>query len=393
MDKDTQEILVAGGALLLPFLFKKDKKNDNKSLNDLSRFDNYPNGSGEFGGGYYDKQTQERLQEQAKKASPLYFGDKSKNAIYDPFYDFNDSPIQAQTINARDLSATDYDKAAKCVRVRIVPNSLYVSNTFSRETFGDHELKENHLYACVVEIFNPFPFVGLDSPKFKIDIDNITLSDKKMAVYDGNGNKHELRYYYETGAIYNTISDGIDKGIYEFYKKNTDNEGVYYNMPQSVPGLTSVYMPVFLSFLPFKSGNITRTWYMLDEIDFYKYNISHNETVGVNPTTITGLEFTVLLKINGSIRDNVVSATMGKNSYSFETDRSVSASHQNKEYFEVDSYPVFSRGDFWAALFGQRELDLSTETGGAAARSYWWNYSRLRAVEQFAPFGYININF
>ena len=150
MNKDEQEILVAGGALLLPLLFKKDKKKDNKPFNDLSRFDNYPNSGGEFGGGYYDRETQELLQEQSKKDSPTYFGDKSKNALYDPFYDYTGSPVQAETVKATDLTPTDYDSAAKCVRVRIVPNSLFVGSDVARA--ADGTIREEHIYCCVVEI-------------------------------------------------------------------------------------------------------------------------------------------------------------------------------------------------------------------------------------------------
>lgn len=389
MDQEQKNILIGGCALLLPFLRKKDNNTDNGIKNDLSRFDNYPTGEGIIGGGYYDRLTQERIQEQAKKDSPLYFGDKSQNSIYDSFYDYNGVPVQANGVTAHDLTATDYETATKCVRVRIVPNSLYVTNEFTRDTVG--ELRENHIYACVVEIFNPFPFVGLDNTKFKIDIDNIFLSSESMYIVDGDSKKHTLRYHYDTAAIRNTISKGIDQGIYNYLKQQENNEGVYANLPSSFPGQTSIYLPVFLSMIPFESGQVKRMWPLDDGVEFYKYNTLHTETVGETPYPITGVEFTITIKANGVLRNHCVIASNSANSYSFDNDKSVSVSHQEKEYFSVDSYPIYRRNDFWLSIFKQRKLDLSDNTGGSAARSYWWNYSRLRTVQEFAPFGSVEL--
>lgn len=412
MNKDTKNILVAGCALLLPFLCKKEKKTNNSFKNDLSRFNDYPNGSGEFGGGYYDKQTQERIQEQAKKNSPYYFGDKSPNSIYDPFYDYNDSQVQANGVTARNLSATDYETAAKCVRVRIVPNSFFVSNTFTREYM---KLKENHIYACVVEIFNPFPFEGLDSLKYKLDIEGITLQHttntiEKDGVTIPNPN-YELtdRKIFVTGRHYNDrrtwivsynpgstqnlkeLRAGIDTGIFEYFKRNNDNEGAYAYLENSLPGSTSIFLPVFLSFIPNTTGEVNKINTMNDNILFYQYNSDHTETTGMVAGALERLEFTILLKVNDKPRLHTVIASTDKDYYSFGADKSVSNSQQDKEYFSLDSIPIYQRNDFWAAIFGQRNLDLSSATGGASARSYWWNYTRLRNVEKFAPFGAVNL--
>lgn len=405
MNKDTKNILVAGCALLLPFLFKKDKNTSSSIKNDLSRFNDYPNGSGEFGGGYYDKQTKERIQEQAKKDSPLYFGDKSQNSIYDPFYDFNGSPVQANGVTERNLSATDYETAAKCVRVRIVPNSFFVSNTFTKDL---GKLKENHIYACMVEIFNPFPFAGYDNPNFKIDIEQITLespdkgnqstqydlTDRKIFVTGRHYNDtNTWNVSYNPGSTQNLkdLQKGIETGIFEFYKKYNDNEGIYEDMPNSLPGGTSIYLPVFLSFVPNQNGDVTKLNTMRDNILFYQYNSDHTETTGIVAGALEKLEFTILLKVNDKQRLHTVIASAANDSYSFNAEKSVSVSHQDKKYFSLDSTPIYQRNDFWTALFGQRTLDFSTRTGGAAARSYWWNYTRIRKVEQFAPFGSIDI--
>ncbi|MBO5833859.1 MAG: hypothetical protein J6R22_02805 [Alphaproteobacteria bacterium] len=404
MYKNTQDILVAGGALLLPFLFKKDKQQKN-TFNDLSRFDNYPNGSGELGGGYYDKLTQERIQEQAKKDSPLYFGDKGQNAIYDPFYDFNDSPVQANAITARDLSATDYEAAAKCVRVRIVPNSFFVSNTFSREL---GKLKENHIYACVVEIFNPFPFAGVDSTKFKIDIEGITLQHTTRTSYElsdrgitATGRKNSTRgpfnvSYDTTGRNIQSMRDGLEYGIFNFYKNQADREGIYKDLPESLPGQTSVFLPVFLSYCPDKNGNVLRDnmpLYMNDGLTFYTYNSDHTEVTGTVAGALEQFEFNILLTVNTKPRIHTVIATNDNDSYSFTLEKSISHSHQDRQYFTLDSTPIYSRNDFWVSLFNQRELNLTTAAGGNAARSYWWSYNCLRDLSRFAPFGSVNLKF
>lgn len=416
MNKETKNILVAGCALLLPLLCKKDNKTSNSIKNDLSRFNDYPNGSGEFGGGYYDKQTQERLQEQAKKDSPLYFGDKGQNAIYDPFYDFNDSPVQANAITARDLSATDYEAAAKCVRVRIVPNSFFVSNTFSREL---GKLKENHIYACVVEIFNPFPFAGFDSTKFKIDIEGITLQHTTRTIQSGGseipnpsyelsdrgitatGRKNSTRgtfnvSYDTTGRNIQSMLDGLEYGIFNFYKNQADREGIYKDLPESLPGQTSVFLPVFLSYCPDKNGNVLRDnmpLYMNDGLTFYSYNSDHTEVTGNVAGALEQFEFNILLKVNNKSRIHTVIATTDNDSYSFTTAKNISRSHQDRQYFTLDSTPIYSRNDFWVALFNQRELNLTTAAGGNAARSYWWSYNCLRDLSRFAPFGPVNLKF
>lgn len=387
MDNNTRNILFGTAAVLLPFLFKKDKTQSSSTPGDLSRFENYPTKDGELGGGFYDKLTQERLQEQAKKDSSLYFGDKSKNSIYDPFYDYNDSPIQANGVTARDLSATDYETATKCIRVRLVPNSIYVSNVFTRH----NELRENHIYACVVEIFNPFQFDGLDSLKFKVDIDNITLSENNMYVYDGNFNRRKLSYHNDLQSDKIFIDQGIDTGIYRYFKHYESNEGAYANLPTSLPGMTSVFIPVFLSYLPNAQGNVTNYWYMDDNTPFYTYDSKHKEITGRIANPISGIEFAVLLKVNDRMREHTVSANTKDNSYSFTAEKSVSNSHQNKEFFALDSTPIYQRPEFWSAILKQRQKDLS-DSGGAAARSYWWNYTRLRNMEKFAPFGAVDIN-
>lgn len=415
MDKDTQEILVAGGALLLPFLFKKDKQQKN-TFHDLSRFDKYPNGSGELVGGYYDKLTQERIKEQAKKDSPLYFGDKGQNAIYDPFYDFNDSPVQANAITARDLSATDYEAAAKCVRVRIVPNSFFVSNTFSREL---GKLKENHIYACVVEIFNPFPFAGVDSTKFKIDIEGITLRHTTRTIQSGGSEFPNPSYelsdrgitatgrknsthgtfnvsYDTTGRNIQSMLDGLEYGIFNFYKNQAAREGIYKDLPESLPGQTSVFLPVFLSYCPDKNGNVLRDnmpLYMNDGLTFYTYNSDHTEVTGNVAGALEQFEFNILLKVNNKSRIHTVVATTDNSSYSFTTEKNISRSHQDRQYFTLDSTPIYSRNDFWVSLFNQRELNLTTAAGGNSARSYWWSYNCLRDLSRFAPFGPVNLKF
>lgn len=411
MDKQQQNILVGGCALLLPLLFKKDNKQTSPK-NDLSRFDNYPTGEGELGGGYYDKLTQERLQEQAKKDSPLYFGDKSQNSFYDPFYDYNGAPVQANGVTSRDLSATDYETAAKCVRVRIVPNSFFVSNTFTREL---GKLKENHIYACIVEIFNPFPFAGMDSTKYKIDISGITLRHTTRTIQSGGVEIPNPNYelsdrgifatgrknsetgtfnvsFNTTGRNINSLRDGLQDGIFNFFKNQTSREGAFVNLPESVPGQTSIYLPVFLSYMPDKNGNVLRDnvpVFLNDGLTFYKYNEDHTEATGQVAGALTKFEFTVLLKVNDKQRLHTVIASTDKDSYSFTDEKSVSNSQQAKEYFSLDSTPIYQRNDFWVSLFKQRELDLSTAHGGSASRSYWWNYYCLRDVERFAPFGNI----
>lgn len=412
MNKDEQEILVAGGALLLPFLFKKDKnKQNNKGFNDLSRFDNYPNSNGEFAGGYYDRVTQELLTEQSKKDSPTYFGDKSKNALYDPFYDYTGSPVQAETVKATDLTPTDYDSAAKCVRVRIVPNSLFVGSDVARAANGT--IREEHIYCCVVEIFNPFPFMGYDSTKYKIDINGIgwpsvdgeapsMIVPVMVQGYSGNNRIQSVVRYstyhpygsQDPGVFTTRLAGGGALGVWKWFKQMADREGVFAELPESVPGQTSIYLPCLLSYLPDPNGDIFRNQtplYMRDDLKYYKLSPDKEEIVGEVPTACEGLSLALNVKVNGIIRQHVCAVTTGKDSYTFAADKSTCGSHCDKEFFRLNSTPIYQRQEFWTAVMGQRTLDLSTITGGRASRSYWWCRRMFNDFERFAPFGTINL--
>lgn len=393
----TEDILSVA-ALFLPFLKKGNKKQNGSGSNDLDRFKDYPDSTGNFGGGYYDKLTQEALTEKSKKEDALYCGDKSDNAVYDPFYKVSQKELDI--LNMRDSEdPTDVEERGQVLRVRIVPNSFFCAN-YDTERLVESPFtstrRQEHVYACVVELYNPFPAntgsrgkITLTSLSYKIASEGNEMSDLGIKA-NGKNLIHYLtstEYWLDSAAIEKRIT----KGIFNFFKKFADPQlEAYEDLPTSIPPQTSIYLPVFLSYLPDESGNITRSVMPLplgSGIDFTKYtypvrSFEMSLRVGVRQGSS-----------DGRLHVCKISSEVSQNSYKWAADKSESTSTQLLEYFRPWSTPIYSRSEFWNALFLQKQLDLSSKTGGRAARSYWWSYSYLHEVEKFAnPFGAINLS-
>lgn len=378
-------------SFFLPFLGKKKKKAS--SGDGLDRFKDYPDSTGNYGGGYYDKQVQEELAEKSAKEDELYRGDKSYNSVYDPFYKLSEQENNILLMrDSEDL--TDIEERGLVLRARIVPNSLFCAN-YDKERPVNYPLngkaqRQEHVYACVVELFNPFPSstgskgkITITSISYKISAAGKELDDLGITAND-NLNLH----YLSTPEVASDsqIVERINNGIFNFFKRFSNPQlSAYENLPTSIPPQTSIYLPVFLSYLPDVNGNITRSVMPLpmgSGIDFTKYtypirSLSLTLRIGVRQGSTDGRLHVCKIASNAS-----------KNSYKWTETKSESVSMQRLEYFRPWATPIYSRPEFWNALFLQKQIDLSSSTGGRAARSYWWSYKYLTEVEKYAnPFG------
>lgn len=393
----TEDILTLC-SFFLPFLKKKSRKSGSES--DLDRFSDYPDSQGNFGGGYYDKLTQDALSEKTKKENVLYAGDKSDNSIYDPFYQLTQKEYHLLLYrDTEDL--TDVEERGLLLRARIVPNSFFCAN-YDKERIvnpspgADRVSRQEHVYACVVELFNPFPESAGSRGKITLTSISYKIAEEGREVEDlgitANGGKLNIHYLDTPEVDYmSNVVERIDKGIFNFFKKFSSPQlSAYDNLPTSIPPQTSIYLPVFLSYLPDKEGNITRSVMPLpmgSGLDFTKYtypirSFSMTIRIGVRQGTSEGRLH--VCKIDSSASDN---------SYSFTEDKSVSTSVQSLEYFRPWATPIYSRPEFWESIFLQKRLDLSSATGGRASRSYWWSYDYLHQVEKFSnPFGAIDLS-
>lgn len=399
----TEDILGLG-AFFLPLL----KKGNKKTGGDLDRFKNYPNSGGEFGGGYYDKQTQETISEQRKKDSASYFGDKGSNSAYDAFYDYTSEPSQAGAFTSISASdATAYEQMNLGVRVRIVPNSFFCSAT--TEKMSDGKLRELHTYACIVEIFNPLPDIGGTANSFKLEKLEYALpsqyqlnkqTDKwdmsfNMKVIDAQGNFQKAFFDTKTSGQYHVqLEERLITSPLEFVKKHASVpwSAAYADGYQDrVAPRQSVYVPVLLSYAAdpkgdFDMGVYKTPLYMNDPADFFTYDQSHKNVTGFNTLPVRGFEFPLVVGIRTG-RTHRLRISQDKDSYKYSSSESFSNSNQLSEYFQPNSTPIFQRPEFWASIFGQKNINSLEQPTPPKVRSYFAAASTFLTMEKFAPFG------
>ena len=355
--------------------------------------------NGYYGGGYYDKQTQEAISEEKLKSDSLYMGDKSQNSIYDPFYLL--TAKEYNTLMQKDSDdLTDVEERGLLLRARIVPNSFFCAN-YDKEYYSDiinnkKAIRQEQVFACVVELFNPFPMstgsrgkITITSLSYKIAESGKELSDLGLYV---NGNVN-VKYLSQTpSASYPEfmVVERINDSVFKFFQKFPDPQlSAYVNLPTSIPPQTSIYLPVFLSYLPDESGNISRSVMPL----------AMSTGIDFNALTYPIRSFEMTLRIGvrqgtADARLHVcrIDSTAKENSHTYHDDKSESVSVQSLEYFRPWATPIYSRPEFWSSLFLQKKLDLR-DSGGRASRSYWWSYNYLHEVAKFAnPFGAIDLS-
>ena len=403
------EDIIGVAAFFLPFLGKKNKKAS--SGTGLERFKDYPNSGGEYGTGYYDKVTQETISEQQKKDAPTYVGDKGNNSQYDPFYNLTQSQSDAiSKMSAQD--ADNYLLFNLATRVRIVPNSFFCSA--KTEKISDGSLRELHTYACVVEIFNPFPDLGGKSNALLLDhLEYATITDDK---YNSSTKKYDIDCgirikgatgsyfpsYYDTATskqYHIQLTDRLLDSPMKFLESHAtlawsaayQGEG----MKKTIAPKQSVYIPVLLSFMADPKGNFDPViyptpLYMTDAVKFFQYGTNNKTVTGENVMPVRGIEFSLNVGVRTG-RIHKVRISMDKDDYSFTAAESFSNSKQIAEYFRPNATPIFQRSEFWSSIFGQKNINSLETPSPQKVRSYFAAAPSFLAMEKFAPFGSIII--
>lgn len=371
MNKRTKILFGAGGALALWLLTRRrtDLLIDNSDLGKWAkdRFDTFD---------YYNEETQANIKEQEKKDSPNYFGDKSPNAIYDPFYDYSDSPEQLYVINQTDNSFSDYG-VEQAFRVRIVPSSLTYWGNIHEYTSGElgdpiHYDYASYGIACVIEIFNPFKFTNNKTNISKIE--EVFLSDLKMNGISC-GNLDDLR---DNGGLSKFLSE-------ENYFNMTDENGQVVTVKNAILGGRSIFIPEVLSFTPYaKKGN---PFTVVNGRNF-AYKISSDElSYTLDRGWLHTVSFCVNFKTtNSDVRKNYCEITVGKTNdttYQYSAGSSKSVSVQPKSFFTINDGGIYLRKPVMEHFLPYKTSPQIADVKNGFVESF----RLLRMVEEFKEFG------
>lgn len=384
--KNRNKILLgAGGALALWLLLRNPKKNNIVSNSDLGkwskdRFDTFD---------YYNKETQAEIAEQTKKDSPTYFGDKSADAVYDPFYDYSDTPELAYIIENNENGLANYG-VEQAFRIRIVPNSFRFNGlleTISSGEAGDPDTYTAKYYlSCIIEIFNPFKFT-------KTAYNQAVVNDIYITDVSLNGIKCYPNAFTKSPQEWHTLRDG-QGGLIKYL--NTEN---YFNMENAngqvvsiknaILGNHSLFVPEVLSYTPYLNRRLP---FPLIQSDDFAYKISYDkQSYRLEENWLKSVKFCVHFKLSNSAnRKNWVEIKVGTTNdttFKYTTDSNTSVSAQKEAYFKINnSTPIYQRREVCEHLLPYKTSPTVAEVQNGFIESL----NVLKDVEEYANFGQLN---
>lgn len=384
--KNRDKILIAGGGALALWLLSRKKSDlliDNSDPGKWSdgRFDTYD---------YYDTTTQLLVKEQEKKNSPYYFGDKSPNSIYDPFYDYTDSPDQRDIVNQSIYSWANTDMP-NALRVRIVPNSLRIRNhgLFSNNIGANGGYYNLIVATCIIEIFNPFSTVDPVTPKLSFpQISSLYLSNVKV-----NNSVVSPFLHYNTAykeVFYPKSDSGITKFLDEefYYNWTNPKEGKVETLQKRILNNRSVFLPEVLSYTPylsFSNGKFNNNNYSPIDIWQFKASTLFDDFFGIDfdvNLSITGKDHQITSKC--SIKKGEQVGTKYKYNVG---DPSESVSYQSSKYFtKTGGMKIYDRPEVCEYLLPYHELPNISEVKNGMVESL----NMLMYVDGMEDYGTFN---
>lgn len=330
-----QKILLGGGGALLLYLLTRGNKKLTDGLGSWNkdRFSNFD---------YYNTETQEQITEQGKKNSPYYFGNKDPNAIYDPFYDYSDSPDQLDRINIRESWFNSDETNA--LRVRVVPSSFaFWSNLLTQYNFHHEET----FCACIIEIFNPYKDSEDDSR-----LPHITDIVQEELTINGVCYDTPTSYLQLNGDGTNGLNKYLEKENY-YYTGEGATQREHVNV---IRGGRSLFIPEVFSFTPYLSYRTPQTklpWALWLDMDFvYKIN---GVVYNTDPSFLKEFSFVLNLKIddNKSKKTKCIikASNTQKSSYTWNggISENVTEQHYLNNQTKV-STPIYSRPEVLRTL-------------------------------------------
>lgn len=380
MNKRNKILLGAGGALALWLLTRK-KTNlliENSDLGKWAqdRFDSFD---------YYNEETQEALTEQSKKDSPYYFGDKSENAVYDPFYDYTDSPELVYIIQNNENGFANYE-VGQAFRVRIVPNSLRFCGDLKRIESGElgdpAQYTAEYYLACILEIFNPFK---MTNEPYQAVINDIYITDVSL-----NGVKCYPNIYPTNGREWHSLRDGQGGLIKYLNKENyfnmTDKKGEVVSVHNAILGNHSLFVPELLSYTPYLGRTLP---FPLLRRDDFAYKVSADKhSYQLDEYWLNELSFCLHFKLsNASNRKNWCGIKIGDTNdttFKYTADSNSSVSTQKKDYFKINnSLPIYKRKEVCEHLLPYKKSPAIADIDNGFIESF----NVLSDVEEYRDFG------
>lgn len=369
MNDKTKILLGGGGALLLYLLSRTNKKLTGLGSWSKDRFNTFD---------YYNTQTQEMITEQSKKDSPYYFGSKDPNAVYDPFYDYTDSPEQLDRINIRESWFNSDESNA--LRVRVVPSSFAFWSNLLTQYESPHE--ETYC-ACILEIFNPY-----EDSEYDNRLPHITDIVQENLTING--------WCYDTDASKLYLNGDGSNGLIKFLKEKNfyyTGEGSSLTAHNNViRGRHSLFIPELFSFTPYlnyRKPQSTLPWALWRDCDLV-YKIKDNY-VASDPTYLTEFSFDLKLKIDDNtpvvthcvIRPS--SYPSSKYVWSSGGATNITNQHYLGDQTKVAS-PIYSRPEVMKALLPYHApysaKDFAKYNNGLVE-----SFNILRYVEKYPQFG------
>lgn len=381
MNKLNKILLGAGGVLALWLLTRK-KTNlliENSDLGKWAkdRFDSFD---------YYNEETQEALTEQSKKDSPYYFGDKSENAVYDPFYDYTDSPDQLYVIQNNENGLANYEPA-QAFRIRIVPNSLRFCGDLERIQSGElgdpDKYTAKYYFACILEIFNPYKFSNKQYNQATINDIYITDVSLNGVIYYPNAFNTDSREWHalrdEQGGLIKYLNT-------ENYFNMADESGKVISVKNAILGEHSLFIPEILSYTPYLGKRLP---FPLIQSDSFAYKISSDKTsYRLDEDWLKNVKFCVHFKLsNSSNRKNwceIKEGTSNTTETKYSTDANFSVSTQKESNFRINtSTPIYSRKEVCRHLLPYKESPAIADIDNGFIESF----NVLSDVEEYRDFG------
>lgn len=314
--------------------------------------------------------TEDSDSDKAKKNSPYYFGDKSDNAVYDPFYDYSSSSDQRDIMEVV-RSGSNFANSAveKAFRVRIVPNSLAMN------PIGSVVLQ----MACIIEIFNPFAYT-LD-PTYMSRLNDIYLSNLKMV--DSNNVVRNIDIDFLRGT---DINQGLISYLnkYNYFEAVNPVTGREYKYENYIFGGRSLFIPQSLSMTPSIEGNFPRTIYRSTQQIIAKL---------INDTTTVSFDVHFQLSSsNYSVTNVLISqAETEATYYVYKVGKSVCQTTQSQMYMGQRSFfPIYLRPQVKKHLLPYHHLPANSDVKNGLLESI--NILGFKGYRDVTPnlFGLLN---
>lgn len=371
-DKEKKILIGGGGALLLlSLLSKRDKKKGELGSWSRDRFSTFD---------YYNTETQEQITEQTKKDSPYYFGSKDPNAIYDPFYDYSDSPEQLDRITIRESWFNSDESNA--LRVRVVPSSF--AFWAELKTYDSGIPHEFAYCACIMEIFNPFNDTDDDFRLPHITdvvLENLTLNgvsyenDRSKVTLNGDG------------------TDGLNKYLREFNQYYTGEGSTLKLHKNVIRGRHSVFIPEVFSFTPYLRYYRPQEhlpWALWNDCNLV-YKITSGNYVSADPTFLKEFSFDFKLKIDDNIPVSthcvIKRSEYESSKYEWRAGKPINTTlqHYLKNQTKVDT-PIYSRPNVIRTLFPYH-ANYPVDEFYKYNNGFVESYAMLADVEEYKAFG------